>query len=128
MARLRELYKTKIAPELKEELKIENPMDIPRIKKIVVNISQGEALKNIKVLEHASKNLEDITGQKAIITRARTSIAGFKLRQGQPVGCCVTLRKNRMYEFLDRLIYLDQETFVVFQVKHLMEWEIIIWV
>lgn len=101
--RLQKLYKEK-ASELQKQLGIENPMNTPRLKKIVVNIGQGEATKNIKLLDAAVRELEAITGQKAIKTRAKKSIASFKLREGQPIGCCVTLRGKRMYEFLDRFI------------------------
>lgn len=89
---------------LKADLGIENAMQIPRIEKIVVNIGQGDAVQNIKVLEGAVRDLEIITGQKPIMTRAKKSIAGFKLREGVPIGCSVTLRNHKMYEFLDRLV------------------------
>lgn len=101
--RLQEMYKG-VRKDLQKELGLANVMEIPAIKKVTINIGQGEGAANIKVLESAVKELEAITGQKAVITRARKSIAGFKLRQGQPIGCCVTLRGARMYEFLDRFI------------------------
>jgi len=101
--RLAGVYK-KAVPELKKELSIENSMNVPRLEKIVVNIGQGLAVQNVKILEAAVKELEAITGQKAVLTRAKKSIAGFKLREGQPIGCCVTLRGDRMYEFLDRMV------------------------
>ena len=101
--RLAEVYK-KAVPELQKELSIGNSMNVPRLQKIVVNIGQGLAVQNVKILEAAVKELEAITGQKAILTRAKKSIAGFKLREGQPIGCCVTLRGDRMYEFLDRMV------------------------
>ncbi len=107
MARLKELYKTDIAPKLKEELGIDNVMAVPRITKITLNMGVGEALGDKKVLEHAVSNLEQITGQKVVVTKARKSIAGFKVREGWPIGCKVTLRKDRMYEFLDRLITIS---------------------
>ena len=104
MARLNEVYKTEIAPKLKEELGLENVMEIPRITKITLNMGVGEALADKKVLEKAVADMTLISGQKPVITRARKSIAGFKVRQGWPIGCKVTLRRERMYEFLERLI------------------------
>ena len=101
--RLRTQYDA-IKSELQSELGLTNVMQIPKVEKIVVNIGQGDAVQNIKVLEGAMKDLETITGQKPVMTRARKSIAGFKLREGMPIGCSVTLRGERMYEFLDRLI------------------------
>lgn len=89
---------------LQTELGLKNPMRIPQLKKIVVNIGQGDATQNIKTLEGAVTDLTAITGQKPITTRAKKSIATFKLREGQPIGACVTLRGDRMYEFLDRLV------------------------
>ncbi len=93
-----------IAKNLKTELNIKNAMEVPRFEKITVNIGQGEAVQNIKSLEAAIKDLTAITGQKPKTTRAKKSIAGFKLREGMPIGACVTLRGARMFEFLDRLI------------------------
>lgn len=90
--------------ELMKELGLENPMMIPELEKITVNIGQGEAVQNIKVLEGAVRDLSQVTGQKPVITRAKKSIATFKLREGMPIGCSVTLRRQKMYEFLDRLI------------------------
>ncbi len=101
--RLQEHYSS-VREALAKELGLENPNEIPRIEKIVVNIGQGEAVQNHKILEGAIADLEKITGQKAVLTRAKKSIAGFKLRQGVAIGCSVTLRRQRMYEFLDRLI------------------------
>lgn len=101
--RLQDQY-SKIRESLAKELGLDNPNEIPRIEKIVVNIGQGEAVQNHKILEGAVADLEKITGQKAIMTKAKKSIAGFKLRAGVPIGCSVTLRRQRMYEFLDRLI------------------------
>jgi len=104
MARLKELYLKELAPKLITELQLDNAMEVPRIEKIVVNMGLGEAIQNIKVLESAVEELSRITGQKAVITRAKRSIASFKLREGMPIGCMVTLRRERAYEFLDRLI------------------------
>ncbi|HEY8568803.1 MULTISPECIES: 50S ribosomal protein L5 [Microbulbifer] len=104
MARLKELYTKELAPKLKEELGIENVMAVPRITKITINMGVGEAVGDKKVLEHAVSDMTAITGQKPIITNARKSIAGFKIRDGWPIGCKVTLRGERMYEFLERLI------------------------
>jgi large subunit ribosomal protein L5 len=94
----------KVRELLAKELGVENANEIPRIEKIVVNIGQGEAVQNHKILDGAVADLEKITGQKAVLTRAKKSIAGFKLREGVAIGCSVTLRRQRMYEFLDRLI------------------------
>lgn len=102
--RLKEKYKKEIIPKMLKERKLSNIMEVPRINKITVNMGIGSAIQNIKELESASKDLAVITGQKPIITKARKSIAGFKLRQGNPIGCMVTLRGSRMYEFLDRLL------------------------
>jgi large subunit ribosomal protein L5 len=104
MARLREKYKTEIAPALAKEFEIKNPMAIPRIEKIVVNMGLGEASANAKILDVAAEELKVVTGQKPVITKAKKSIAAFKLRQGMAIGTMVTLRGERMYEFLDRLI------------------------
>ena len=107
MARLKEIYNTELAPKLKEELGLDNVMEVPRITKITLNMGVGEALGDKKILEHAVANLEQISGQKVVITRARKSIAGFKVREDWPIGCKVTLRRERMYEFLDRLIAIS---------------------
>ena len=104
MARLRELYQKELAPKLKQELQLKNSMQVPRIEKVVVNMGLGEAIQNIKVLESAVEELALITGQKAVVTRAKRSIASFKLREDMPIGCMVTLRRDRAYEFVDRLI------------------------
>ncbi len=104
MANLKEVYQNEIAPKLKEELGCKNVMEVPRITKITLNMGLGEALADKKVLEHAMRDMEQIAGQKAVVTKARKSIAGFKVREGWPIGCKVTLRKERMYEFLDRLV------------------------
>src|SRR5690606_1472683 len=104
MARLQELYNKELRAKLKEELSIDNIMAVPRITKITLNMGVGEALGDETVMEHAVKDLEAICGKKVVVTKARKSIAGFKVREGWPVGCKVTLRSERMYEFLDRLI------------------------
>ncbi len=104
MARLKEKYKSEIAPAIAKEFDIKNPMAIPRIEKIVVNMGIGEAISNAKVLDTAVEELRSITGQKPVVTKAKKSIASFKLRQGMNIGTMVTLRGDRMYEFLDRLI------------------------
>ena len=104
MARLKELYKKELAPKLKEELGLANVMDVPRITKITLNMGVGEAVGDKKVLDNAVGDLTKIGGQKVVVTAARKSIAGFKIREDWPIGCKVTLRKNRMYEFLDRLV------------------------
>jgi large subunit ribosomal protein L5 len=104
MARLRDKYKNEIAPALAKEFDIKNPMAIPRIEKVVVNMGLGEASSNSKILDVAADELRAITGQKPVITKAKKSIAAFKLRQGMSIGSMVTLRGERMYEFLDRLI------------------------
>lgn len=101
---LRERYIQEIAPALAEEFRYSSSMQVPRLQKIVVNVGLGEALTNAKALDAASADLQLITGQKPIILRARKSIAGFKLRQGNPIGAKVTLRGQRMYDFLERLI------------------------
>lgn len=107
MARLKVLYEQQLAKQLKEELNLANAMEIPRITKITLNMGVGEAIADKKVLEHAVSDLEKIAGQKTVITNSRKSIAGFKIRQGWPIGCKVTLRREKMYEFLDRLISIS---------------------
>jgi len=104
MSRLQERYKKEIVPALAKEFSYKNTMQIPRLRKIVINIGVGEATQNIKLLDTAVQELGQITGQKPVLHRARKSIAQFKVREGQPIGCSVTLRGKRMYEFLDRLI------------------------
>jgi large subunit ribosomal protein L5 len=104
MARLKDLYLNELAPKLMQELQLKNAMEVPRVEKVVINMGLGEAIQNIKVLESAVEELSRITGQKAVITKAKRSIATFKLREGMPIGCMVTLRRERAYEFLDRLI------------------------
>jgi large subunit ribosomal protein L5 len=104
MARLYELYKDKVSKELMKQFGYKSVMEVPRIEKITLNMGVGEAVADKKVMEHAVGDMQKISGQKPIVTLARKSIAGFKIRDGYPVGCKVTLRKQRMYEFLDRLI------------------------
>jgi large subunit ribosomal protein L5 len=104
MANLKELYDSELRLKLKEELGLDNVMQVPRITKITLNMGVGEALGDKKILDHAVSDLQQIAGQKPIINKARKSIAGFKVREGWPIGCKVTLRKERMYEFLERLI------------------------
>ncbi len=104
MARLKEKYRNEIAPALAKEFDIKNPMAIPRIEKVVVNMGLGEASANAKILDVATEELKAVTGQKPVITKAKKSIAAFKLRQGMAIGTMVTLRGDRMFEFLDRLI------------------------
>jgi large subunit ribosomal protein L5 len=103
-ARLKERYAKEIAPAIAKEFGIKNVMAIPKLEKIVVNMGMGEAIGNAKILDTAADELTAITGQKPVITKAKKSIASFKLRQGMPIGTMVTLRGDRMYEFLDRLI------------------------
>src|SRR5574340_619382 len=102
--RLKEKYIKDIVPAMMKEFSYKNIMQVPKIQKVVLNVGLGEAIQNIKLLEAAQKELAKITGQKAVITKAKKSIATFKLRQGMPIGCKVTLRGDIMYEFLDRLI------------------------
>lgn len=104
MARLKDVYRSDVAPALKEKFEIQNPMRIPKVGKIVVNMGVGEAVVNSKAMDGAVADLTKITGQKPQIRRARKSIAGFKIREGMPVGARVTLRNERMWEFLDRLV------------------------
>ena len=104
MARLQEYYKETVVPQLMEKLGYSNPMQVPRIEKIVLNMGVGEAVRDRKILDNAVEDLTKISGQKPVITKARRSVASFKIRDGMPIGCKVTLRRERMYEFLDRLI------------------------
>lgn len=104
MPRLKETYKTKVVPALEKELGIKNINEVPRLLKIVVNMGVGEAAQDSKILDHAVEDMRTITGQQPAITRAKKSIAGFKVREGQAIGCKVTLRGDRMWEFLDRLL------------------------
>jgi|TARA_B110000902_G_scaffold264281_1_gene345345 large subunit ribosomal protein L5 len=107
MSRLKEVYDNEIHAKLKEELGLKNVMEVPRITKITLNMGIGEALGDKKVLQHAVSDLTQIGGQKPVVTLARKSIAGFKVREGWPIGAKVTLRSERMYEFLDRLISIS---------------------
>ena len=104
MARLQQQYRDKIVPELKKSLGLANTMQVPRITKITLNMGVGEAVADKKVLENAVGDMQKIAGQKPVTTKARKSIAGFKIRDGYPIGCMVTLRGPRMFEFLDRLV------------------------
>ena len=104
MTRLREFYKDTVVKQLQEQFGYKSVMEVPRITKITLNMGVGEAVGDKKVMEHAVSDMTKISGQKPIVTKARKSIAGFKIREGWPIGCKVTLRKERMYEFLDRLI------------------------
>jgi len=104
MLRLKERYRTEVVPALIEEFGYENVMQVPRLEKVVVNVGAGEALQNAKALDAISQDLMVITGQKPIITRAKKSIASFKLREGNPIGVKVTIRGSRMFDFLDRLM------------------------
>lgn len=104
--RLRETYREQVVPALMKEFGYGNLMQVPRLERIVLNVGMGEAIQNVKLLESASNELGIITGQKPVTTRAKKAIAGFKLRQGMPIGAKVTLRSRRMWEFLDRLISL----------------------
>ena len=106
MSRYRDLYKDEIAPAMMSKFGYKNPMQVPRLEKIVVNVGVGEAKENVKILENAAGDLATITGQKAVFTKAKKSIANFKIREGMPIGCKVTLRGEKMYEFLDRLVNL----------------------
>ena len=104
MSRLQEFYKTTVVPQLTEQFAYKSAMEVPRITKITLNMGVGEAVADRKLIEHATSDLEKIAGQKPVVTRARKSVANFKLREDWPIGCKVTLRRERMYEFLDRLI------------------------
>jgi len=104
MARLYDFYKQECVPAMMQEFRYKSTMQSPRLKKIIVNMGLGEATQNIKILDSASAELAAITGQKPVVTRARKSIAAFKLREGMPIGCMVTLRRDKMFEFLDRLV------------------------
>ena len=107
MARLREFYDSTIVPELVKQFDYKSVMEVPRIEKITLNMGVGEAVADKKVMDHAVSDLEKIAGQKPVVTLARKSIAGFKIRDNYPVGCKVTLRRERMFEFLDRLITIS---------------------
>ena len=107
MARLKEKYKTEIVPALMKEFEFDNVMQVPKLEKIVVNIGLGEAVQNAKAIDAAVGDLTQIVGQKPVVTRAKKSIAAFKLREGMPIGAMVTLRGEMMYEFLDRLVAIS---------------------
>ncbi len=104
MARLKEVYKKEIAPALMKQFGYKSPMQVPRITKITLNMGVGEATSDKKILDNAVGDMQKISGQKPVITKARKAIAGFKIREGYPIGCMVTLRQERMYEFLDRFV------------------------
>lgn len=104
MARLQKLYKEELAPALLKELGLANVMEVPRLEKIIINMGVGEAVNDKKIMDNAVRDLGLIAGQKPLITKSKKSIAGFKIRDGWPIGCKVTLRREQMYEFLDRLI------------------------
>jgi large subunit ribosomal protein L5 len=104
MSQLQKTYNAKVAPQLKEKFNYNNVHQIPRLKKIVLNMGLGEAIHNIKIIDSAVEELMIIAGQRPVVTRARKSIAAFKLREGMPIGCMVTLRGERMYDFFDKLV------------------------
>ncbi len=104
MSQLKSTYEEKVVPQLTEKFGYRNRMQVPKLKKIVLNMGLGEAIQNIKVLDGAVEELKSIAGQKPVITRARRSIAAFKLREGMPIGCMVTLRRERMYDFYEKLV------------------------
>ena len=104
MARITETYQEKVVPAMIKRFSYRNVMQVPKLEKIIINMGLGEAIENIKILDSAVQELGQITGQKAIITKARRSIAQFKIRAGMPIGCMVTLRKERMFEFFNRLV------------------------
>ena len=104
MARLHEKYQSELAGQIQKKLGLENPMEVPKITKITINMGVGEAVADKKIMEKARGDMEKIAGQKPVTTLSRKSVAGFKIRDGMPIGCKVTLRRERMYEFLDRLV------------------------
>jgi len=106
MARLKTLYETEVRPHMIKAFNYRNVMEVPKLQKIVLNMGLGEAIQNIKILDNAVEELALIAGQKPVITRAKKSIASFKLRENMPIGCMVTLRRDRMFEFLDKLIHV----------------------
>jgi large subunit ribosomal protein L5 len=106
MARLKQRYQDDVIPAMMQEFSYKNTMQVPRLEKITVNVGLGEATQNIKALDTTVAEITAITGQKPVVTRAKKAIANFKLREGVPIGCMVTLRRDRMYEFLDRLIHV----------------------
>jgi large subunit ribosomal protein L5 len=104
MARLKEIYTKEVAPALMKQFAYKSPMEVPRITKIVLNMGVGEAVGDKKILDNAVGDMQKIAGQKPVVTKARKAIAGFKIREGYPIGCMVTLRQERMWEFLDRFV------------------------
>lgn len=104
MAKFQDIYQEKVVPALMKRFGYQNRMEVPKLEKIVINMGLGEAIQNIKILDSAVQELSQITGQKPVVTKAKKSIAQFKLRTGMPIGCMVTLRKERMYEFFNRLV------------------------
>jgi large subunit ribosomal protein L5 len=106
MSRLQKIYQEELRPRLQEQFHYKNVMEIPQVEKIVLNIGLGEAIQNVKILDTASEELALIAGQRPVITRAKKSIASFKLREHMPIGCMVTLRRERMYDFLDKLVHI----------------------
>jgi large subunit ribosomal protein L5 len=104
MPRLQEIYKTEAVPRLREKFRYRNPMQVPKLSRVIINMGLGEAIENIKILDSAAEEIGVITGQKPVITKARKSISNFKLRAGVPIGIKVTLRRDRMYYFLDKLM------------------------
>lgn len=104
MSQLKEKYEAEVVPKLRETFQYKNAMEVPKLEKIVLNMGLGEAIQNMKIMDSALEELQAISGQKAVITRAKKSIAAFKLREGMPIGCRVTLRRDRMYDFLYKLI------------------------
>ena len=106
MSRLKDLYYSEIVDALTKKFGYTNTMQVPKLDKIVLNMGIGEAKENVKILENAAKDMEAITGQKPVLTKAKNSVANFKIREGMPIGCKVTLRGEKMYEFLDRLVNL----------------------
>jgi large subunit ribosomal protein L5 len=106
MSRLRKIYQEEVRPALQQQFSYKNIMQVPRLEKVVLNMGLGEAIQNIKILDTASEEMTLIAGQKPVITRAKKSIASFKLRENMPIGCRVTLRQERMYDFLDKLMHI----------------------
>lgn len=102
---LREKYTQEVIPAMMKEFSYKNKMQVPKVEKVIINVGMGEAISNVKLLDAAVKELGQITGQKPVVTKAKKSIAGFKLREGMPIGCKVTLRRTKMYEFLERLLH-----------------------
>src|SRR5690606_16714478 len=107
MTRLEKIYKEEVVPKLMERFGYKNIMQVPRLTKVTLNMGVGEAVGNKKVLDNAVEDMTKIAGQKPVVTKARVSVASFKIRDGWPIGCKVTLRRNRMYEFVDRLVNIS---------------------